>query len=312
VKQATRACLASLLPDVELRGNKHYYIEAQRATATEYWTPLVWRGVEVPEDVLKWAAVGSGGYTVSQDVKLRYEELEEPVNDERVALLWMNDEYTFKHASARTQALLRNDGQPGYARSTVHVQRLIFVFSSGDLEIVWKATRTTQMRYYDLFLPCESLGPESRIKLSHLSRKTPRNCVFAHHLADYIVNEKFWRELLAHTHQDYSAFANYQHDHQVHVLTAFHCGVYRILRSDASRWAQNEGNVLERGSNAGWNIHGLTVNQHRDLDQAARVARAVAANPALDAVVAALRKKHAISYAKKQIADGEAALTELT
>ena len=54
------------------------------------------------------------------------------------------------------------------------------------------------------------------------------------------------------------------------------------------------------------------MNQHRDLDQAARVARAVAANPALDAAVAALRKKHAISYAKKQIADAQATLKELT
>jgi hypothetical protein len=63
---------------------------------------------------------------------------------------------------------------------------------------------------------------------------------------------------------------------------------------------------------AGWSIQGLTVNQHRDLDQAARVARAVAANPALDAAVAALRKKHAVSYATNQIADGQAALKELT
>jgi hypothetical protein len=138
--------------------------------------------------------------------------------------------------------------------------------------------------------------------------------MLAHVLADYIVNEKFWRELLLYTLGDYSAFADYQHDHQVHALTVFHRGAYRIIGLIIYvLWrVQGEGNVLERMSCAGWNIHGIKANQHRDLDQAARVARAVEANPALDAAVAALRKKHAISYAENQIANGQAALKELT
>jgi hypothetical protein len=63
-------------------------------------------------------------------------------------------------------------------------------------------------------------------------------------LADYIVDEKFYRDLLAHTHGNYKEFAKYQHDHHVHILTAFHrerivfCGLMLRVVISEGRYAE--------------------------------------------------------------------------